>query len=141
MAVLCILYQIRCNPMHPLNFALPEPYVPVLVTLGDLVTHRYTYAPPCCRTSQYRRRFIPLSVSLWNDLGNPVFDGVGLAGYKSRASAFYWPQLLYPYYTLLLFFPFSSFCLQVYIVACGAGVFGLIGCISLSHTSQVIPIN
>ena len=30
----------------------------------------------------------PLSVSLWNYLANPVFDGVGLAGFKSRANAF-----------------------------------------------------
>ena len=29
-----------------------------------------------------------LSVSLWNDLSDPVFDGVGLAGFKSRANAF-----------------------------------------------------
>ena len=28
-AVLCMLYKIRCNPMHPLNDALPGPYVPV----------------------------------------------------------------------------------------------------------------
>ena len=41
-----------------------------------------------CRASKYRRTFIPLSVSLWNDLANPVFDGVGLAGFKSRANAF-----------------------------------------------------
>ena len=33
------------------------------------------------------RTFIPFSVSLWNDLANPVFDGVGLAGFKSRANA------------------------------------------------------
>ena len=32
--------------------------------------------------------FIPLSVSLWNDLANPAFDDVGLAGFKSRANAF-----------------------------------------------------
>ena len=32
--------------------------------------------------------FRPLSVSLWNDLADPVFDGVGLAGFKSRANAF-----------------------------------------------------
>ena len=32
--------------------------------------------------------FIPLPVSLWNDLANPVFEGVGLAGFKSRANAF-----------------------------------------------------
>ena len=75
--------------MHPLNGALPGPYVPVRVTRGALVTHRYTYAPPRRRTSQYSRTFIPLSVSPLNDLANPVFDGVGLAGFKSRANAFF----------------------------------------------------
>ena len=74
--------------MHPLNGALPGPYVPVRDTRGALVTHRYTYAPPRCSTSQYSMTFIPLSVSLWNDLANPVFDGVGLSGFKSRANAF-----------------------------------------------------
>ena len=48
--------------------------------------------PPRCRTSQYRRTFIPLLVSLSNDLVNPVFDGVGLAGFKSRSNAFFWPS-------------------------------------------------
>ena len=32
----------------------------------------------------------------------------------------YWPKLLYPYYSLLLFFPFSSFCLSVGIVGLGS---------------------
>ena len=88
LAVLCMLYKIRCNPVHPLNGAQPGPNVPVRVTRGALVAHRYTYAPPRCRTSQYSRTFIPLAVSLWNDLAIPVFDGVGLAGFKSRANAF-----------------------------------------------------
>ena len=35
-----------------------------------------------------RRTIISLSVSLWNDLVDPVFDGVGLAGFKSRSNAF-----------------------------------------------------
>ena len=39
-AVLCMLYKIRCNPMHPLNDALPGPYVPVWVTRGALVANR-----------------------------------------------------------------------------------------------------
>ena len=86
--VLCMLYKSRCNPMHPLCGALPVPYVPVRVTRGALIAHRYTYAPPRCRTSQYRRTFILLSVSHWNDLVDPVFDGVGLAGFKSRSNAF-----------------------------------------------------
>ena len=79
-AVLCMLYKIRCNPVHPLNGALPEPYVPVWVTRGALVAHRYTYALTRCITSQSSRSFIPFSMSIWNDLANPVFDGVGLAG-------------------------------------------------------------
>ena len=86
-AVLCMLYKIRCNPLHPLNITLPGPYVPARVTRGALVAHRYTYAPPRCRTLQYNRAFIPFSVSLWNYLANPVFDGVGLADFKSRANA------------------------------------------------------
>ena len=73
--------------MHPLNGALPEPYVPAQVTRDALVAHRYTYAPPRCGTLQYSRTFIPFSVSLWNDPANPVFDGVGLAGFTSRANA------------------------------------------------------
>ena len=87
-AVLCMLYRIRCEPMYPLNDALPGPYVPVRVTRGVLVTHRYTYAPPRCRTSKYLRTFVALSASLWNDLVDPIFDGVGLAGFKSRVNDF-----------------------------------------------------
>ena len=87
-AVLCMLYKIRCDPKHPLFGALPVPYVPVWVTRCALISHRYTFAPPRCRTWQNRRTFILLSVSLWNDLVDPVFDGVGLAGFKSRSNAF-----------------------------------------------------
>ena len=86
-AVLSMLYKIRCNPMHPLYGALPVPYVPVRVTCGTVIAHRYTYAPPRCRTLQYWWTFIPVSVSLWNDLSDPVFDGVGLVGFKSNANA------------------------------------------------------
>ena len=87
-AVLCMLYKIRCNPMYPIYHALPVPYVPVLVIRGAVIAHRYTYVPPLQRTSQYIRTFIPLAVSLWNDLSDPVFDGVRLAGLKTRANAF-----------------------------------------------------
>ena len=62
--------------------------MPVRVIRGALIAHRYTYAPPRCRTSQYSRTFIALSVSLWSDLVYPLFDGVGLAGFKSRSNAF-----------------------------------------------------
>ena len=86
-AVLCMLYKIRCKPMHPLCGALPVPYVPVRGTRGAVIAHGFTHAPPRCRISQYRRTFIPLSVSLWNDLSYPMLNGVGLAGFKRRANA------------------------------------------------------
>ena len=117
-AVLCMLYKIRCNPMHPFYGALPVPYVSVRVTLGPEIAHRYTYAPPRCRTSQYLRTVIPLSVSLWNDLGDPILDGVGLAGFKSRANAFILVQLIALFLSPPVF-PFSSFILWVCIVGLG----------------------
>ena len=79
-AVMCICC-IRSGVTQCTRF--PGPYVTVRVTRGALVAHRYTYASLGCRTSQYRRTFV-----LRNDLSDPVFDGVGLAGFKSRANAF-----------------------------------------------------
>ena len=96
--------------MHPLCGALPVPYVPLLVTRGALIAHRYTYAPPCCRTSQYRMTFILLIVSLWNDLVGPVFYGVGLAGFKSRSNAFLFGLVALSFFVFnySLFLLFSS---------------------------------
>ena len=114
--------------MHPHYGVLPGPYVPVRVTRGALVAHRYTYAPLRCRTSQYRRTFIPLSVALRNDIGKLVFDGVALTDFKSRANAFLVALLLAPF--VFYSFPFIFFhSIGWY---CGAGVFGLIGCQSPS---------
>ena len=113
MAVLCMLYKIRCNPVYPLNGALPRPYVQARVTRGALVAHRYTYSPHRCRTLQYSRTFIPFSVSLWYDLANPVFDGLDWRVSIAGPMLLYWPKLLYPCCSLLLFFPFSSFCYRL----------------------------
>ena len=111
---------------HALMVLYPDSYVPVRVTHGAVVTHRYTYVPPRCRTSQYRMTFILLPVPLWNNLADPVFDGVGLTGFKSRSNTFYCPKLLYPYFSLPLFFTFS-----LLVFYFGDGVFGLIWCRSL----------
>ena len=83
-----MVFKIESSPMYRLSGALPLPYVPARVTRSALVTHRHSFSPRRCRTSQYRRTFVPLSMSLWNDLSDPVFHGVGLAGFKSRANAF-----------------------------------------------------
>ena len=69
-------WQAFPNPMHPLYCALPVPQVPVWVTRGAVIAHQDTYTPPRCRILQYSRSLIPLLVSLWNDLSDPVIDGV-----------------------------------------------------------------
>ena len=121
---LCILYKnhekkcctrsgvTRCTLFY---LSLPGPYVPVRVTRGALDAHHYTYAPSRCRSSQCRRTFILLSLSLWNDLGDPVFDGVGLADCKSKANAFFGLAAL-SHFVSYTVFPLSSFILLVGIV-------------------------
>ena len=107
-AVLCILYKVRCNPVHSLNGAPPGPYVPVRVTRGALVTHRFTYAPPRCRTAGLIFLSQCPSGTILLTPYSMVWDSrVSRAGPMLS----YWYNLLYPYYSLLLFFPVSSFCL------------------------------
>ena len=68
-------------------------------------------------------------MSLWNDLADPVFDGVGLASFRSRANAFLLPLAALSIWSSTLF-PFLFFLSIGWY--CGAGVFELIGCTSLS---------
>ena len=82
-AVLCMLFKIKSNSMHPLSGELPLSYVLARVNRGALVAHGHSFALPHCRTSQYRRAFVTLSLSLRIYLSDSVFDGVGLAEFKS----------------------------------------------------------
>ena len=47
-SVLCMLYNIRCKPMHYLNGALPRQSVPMRVTHSPLVANQSVYL---CATS------------------------------------------------------------------------------------------
>ena len=83
-AVLCMLYKIRYNPMHPLYCALPESYVPVRVTRGAVVVHRCTYAPPRYRTSHVPQDFyfpfsIPMEQYCW-----PSIRWCGTGGFQEH---------------------------------------------------------
>ena len=123
-ALLCMLYKFGFNMMHPFYGVLPLLYVSVRVTCSAFIAHWYTYASPHCRTLQYPMTFISLSVSLWNDLADPVFDGVGLVDFKSRANAF---LLAYAARSLIVSycFPFLFFLSIGW--HCWTWVFGLIG--------------
>ena len=66
-AVLCMLCRIRCNPVHPLNAALPGQYVPgglhaVLWSHIGTLVHRLA-AEPCSQQDFYSLLSVPLERS------------------------------------------------------------------------------
>ena len=81
--------------------------MPARVARFDLVAHRHSFAPPRCRTPQYSRTFVPLSVSLWNDLSDPVFDGVDWRISRAEQMLSCWHDLLFLLSPTVL--SFSSF--------------------------------
>ena len=62
----------------------------------------------------------------WNELCDPVFDGVGLKGFKNRANAFLLALIVAHSLFVSSCFPFLFFRSMGWY--CGTGVFGLIGC-------------
>ena len=101
--------------------------VPVWISRGALVEHRYAEhncEPPCSKTSQYHRTFITLSVSLRNDVDNPVFDGVALVGFYTRANVFLLDKQFVPFSSYNVFHFFYLFNSMAW--HCEAMVFGLI---------------
>ena len=71
-----------------------------------------TAEPLCPSGYEYYNNYmiillVPLSVSFWNDLSDPVFDGVGMARFKSKANAFLMAYSALSFYLLLfsLFLP------------------------------------
>ena len=110
-----MLYKIRCkcNPIHLLNDALPGPIVKVRVTRDALAAHRYTFVPSRCRTSQYRRIFVHQVCPFGSILLTPCSMVWDWRVSRGGPMFFYWPKLLYPYYSLLLFFPFPSSCIRL----------------------------
>ena len=125
-AGLCMMYRIRYNSMHRLwcfNWA---------VCAGACYTR-------CCDgTSVYicaswlqniavLKDFYSLSLSLSNDLGDPLFDGEGLAGFKSRADAFLFALLLALFLSPAVF-PFASLIQWVGIVGQGSSNWKGVNC-------------
>ena len=112
-SVLCMLYKISCYPVHPLNGALPGPmcqcgfHVVLWCRIGKLM-HRLA-AEPCSTAGLIFHSRCPSGTILLTLYSySMVWDWrVSRAG----PMLLYWPNLLYPYYSILLFFPFSFFCL------------------------------
>ena len=86
-AVLCMLYKIRCTPVGTLMHRLAAESC----STAELLFH-----PRC-----------PSGTILLTPYSTARDWRVSRAG----PMLLYWPKLLYPYYSLLLFFPLSSFCL------------------------------
>ena len=102
--------------------------MPERVTRGALVAHRHSFAPPRCRTSQDRRTFVPLSVSLWNAL---IVTLCWTGGLQEQSQCFPVGMICSFFFCLLLFYIF----LPSMGWLCGVGVFGLIEC---SHSLSAL---
>ena len=113
MTVLCMLYTIRCNPVRPLNAATWTVCTSAGFSRcsGRTLVH---LCPPRCRTSLYRRTFTPLSDTLWTILLTPYSMVWDWLVSREGPMLSYWPKLLYPYNSLLLF---SNFLFSVYMLA------------------------
>ena len=101
-AVICMLYKIRCKAMHPLHGALPVPYVPVRVTRFALVTLMHRLAAEPRRTA---RVLFPSRCPCGMILLTPYSMVWDWRVSRARPMLFYWPKMLYRFYNLLLFFP------------------------------------
>ena len=121
-AVLGMRFKIKSNPMNPVSCALPLPYVPACVARGALVAHRHSFAPRCCRTTQYRRTFVEYCfVEYTNDLVTLYLRDWRFLRAEPMFSC--WPNLLFIYVKYCGVFFFLS-----WVDCVGFGVFGLIEC-------------
>ena len=104
-AVLCMLYKIRCNPVHLLNGAHTWT---VCSSAGYTRCSGRTSVHLCTASLQN----LAVQQDFYSILGVPL-ERSCWAWRVSRAGPMllYWPKLLYPYNSLLLFLPYSSFCL------------------------------
>ena len=123
LAALCMLFKIESHRMHLLSNALPSQYLPTHVTRGPLVAQRHPFAPPLCRTSQYRRTFVPsqylYGTIFFVTLCLMVWDWRVLRAEIMHSCCHNFILFLSP-----TIFAFSSFMGWL----CGVGVFGLIEC-------------
>ena len=133
MAVQCMLYKIRCKPIHPLNGAPPGLYVPVRVyTRCASCTSVYICAASLKNLAVSQDWFFPLSVPQERSCRTRSW-WCGTSGFKEQGQCFFidlscsilssllWSSTIFPF----LFFWYIGW-------NCGAGVFGLISCISFS---------
>ena len=137
-AILCMLYKIRCNPVDSLNGTLPCPYMPVRVTRGALVPHRYTYAPPRCRTSHYTTGLLFRSQcpsgTIWLTPYLMVWDWQ-----VSRAGPMFFIGLSCSN-PIIVFYYFSLSLLSVSRLVLWSGVFGLYHSLSALHCRSYLII-
>ena len=80
----CVCFVRSCVTLCTLLMML---YLTICASAGYTMCSGRTSVHLCTASLQnlaVQQDFYPLSMSLWNDLANPVFDGVGLARFKSR---------------------------------------------------------
>ena len=120
MAVLCMQYKIRCNPLHPLCGALPVPYIPLLVTRGAVTAHWYTLMPLLVAEPHSIAEFLfPFQYLCGTILVTPYSMVWDWRVSRAGQMPFYWTSCSLPFVSSHVF-PFSSFILWIGIVGLGS---------------------
>lgn len=96
--------------MFPPCYSSHLPTVPAPVTSDALVAHLHSYVPPLSEHSNFTGIVCP-SLHLFGTilLHDPVFDGMGLVGFKSRINAFVSKKSA-PCFFFTIIIPFSFLC-------------------------------
>ena len=125
-AVLCMLYKIRCNPVHPLNGALPGPYVTVCAS-GRTSVHLCTAS---LQNLAVQQDFYFLLGVLLERSCLPRYRWCRTGEFQEQGQYFF--IALNCSIPTIVFYSFSFSLLLSISWYCGAEVFGLIGFTSLS---------
>ena len=106
-SVLCMLYKIRCTPLHPLYGALPVPYVPVWFTRGAVIDIGTLMRLLAADPRSIARLLFQFLISLWNDLSDPYPILWDWLVSRERPMHFNWPSSSLPFVCSCFSFLFS----------------------------------
>ena len=84
-AALCMLYKVNSNWNHCLFSQLPSASVRVRHTRAAAVSHPLEFEVSICRTPLFARCFLPVQISVLNDLPYTVFDTGTLDGLREQS--------------------------------------------------------
>ena len=90
-----MLYKVSQNSNHGLFSELPSPSTRVRHALAAAAAHPLNFEVSRCRTSIFKRCFLPAQARMWNILTFTLFDTGRLDGFKGTVNIGCLPELCF----------------------------------------------